>query len=91
MPPFNLKLGGLFFNQFSVLNSSLKAVKHLSSVFFTVQFLRVGCLAQHMNSRSFGKLTACTGYVFGNLQRRQCVFLQSTISGVGPRLGGFYG
>ncbi len=56
MPPHKKKLGGLFFNQFTVLNSSLKAVKHLSSVFFTVQYLRVGCLAQHMNSHSFGNI-----------------------------------
>ena len=59
------------FSQKSVVSNSSRAVP--ASALFTAHYLRVGCLAQHMNSRWFVKLTACAGYVFGNLQRRQCV------------------
>ncbi len=38
------------------MNSSLKAAGAAGPVGFAAHFLRVGCLAQHMNSRSFGNI-----------------------------------
>jgi hypothetical protein len=49
MPPFKSKLGnknGLLL----AVNSSPKAASSAGPVVFAAHYLRVGCLAQHMNS-----------------------------------------